>query len=73
MGSCQETCSCLQPLEDRSVDDFTDILYIICVWIYGNGVNNLRQIIHTRHFDFTTPKGSLKAMQKRKKLGKEQQ
>ena len=36
-------------------------------WIYEMLiVNNLRQITHM-HFDFPTPKGSLQAMQKRKK------
>ena len=34
-------------------------------WIYENGVNNLRKMTHT-NFDFTTPKGSLQAMRKRK-------
>ena len=41
-------------------------------WIYDNRVNNLHQITHM-DFDFTTPKGSLQAMQKWKKLRKRQQ
>ena len=48
------------------------VFYVIHVhdWIYEEHVNNLHQITHT-HFDFTAPKGSLEAMQKRKKWRKE--